>query len=220
MADMIEGIQKHFLIWELIGKGWQVMKKNVWQLLGLQVALLLLFFLLLGLIDLLLPTPSETVWYLQLANVFANGIVSYSFSIGIVTLALQYADNLSVKFTDFFSKMHLVVNYFIATLLYGLFVFLGFVCLIVPGFIIMARLSLYGYLIVDEDMGPIEALKASWKLVTGVTWRMLGFILASMLISTVGILCLGVGFLFAFPTVTIANAFLYRQLWRQSLVNT
>lgn len=217
-TTQIELPKKHFLIWELMGKAWRIMTKNVWQLLGLQVALSLLFFLLIGVINLLLPTTFEAAWYFQLSNVLASGIVSYSFSIGIITLSLQYADHISVKITDFFSKMHLVVNYFVATFLYGVIVALGFLCLIIPGFILIARLSLYGYLIVDENMGPIEALKASWHLVKGVTWRMLGFILASILISFVGVLCLGVGFLFAFPTITIASACLYRELWKQSQV--
>jgi uncharacterized membrane protein len=212
--------KKSFLIWNLIGQGWQTMKKNVWELLGLQVALLVLFFLLLGLINLLLPSTPDAAWYFRLANTLADWLVSYCFSVGIITLSLQFADQRPVTFTDFFSKMQLVVIYFWASFLAGLCTLLGLICFIVPGIIIGTRFSLFGYLIVDKNMGPVQALQESWRLVKGATWRVLGFWLASFLVTILGVLCLGVGLLFAFPTTAIAGALLYRALWNQSQTTT
>lgn len=212
----LEQAKKSFYIWNLIGHGWKIMKENVWELLGLQIALFVIFILLMGLVDLLLPYSPTEPSYVQLANTLADWFIGYCFSLGIITLSLQYADGQPVTFTDFFSKIHLVIKYFVASIVAGLATLIGLICLVIPGIIIATRFSLYGFLIVDKDMGPIEALKASWRLVKGVTWRVLGFFLATLLVTVLGLLCFGIGILFAFPTAAIATALVYRTLLKQS----
>lgn len=202
--------KKSFLIWNMIGQGWQIMKKNVWQLLGLQVVLVLLLVLLDALVDLVLPKVNFPI-----LNSLSAFIISQCFAIGVLTLSLQFADAVEVKFTDFFSKLHTILIYFFATVLAGIATCLGLILFIVPGLIIGARFSLVGYLIIDKNMGIFEALKASWNLVKGVTGRMIGFWLASSLVIFLGLLVLGVGLLFAFPTTSIASALVYRKLVKE-----
>lgn len=207
---------KGFYIWNLLGQGWKLMWQNVWQLIGYQIVLALLYLVLLGIISLIFPQEPQNPWYSNLLGIILTWLVSYSFMMGALTLALGFADKEPVQLGDFFSKISKVITFLVSSLLAGFCILVGFICLIVPGIFLAVRLSLYGYLIIDKNMGPIEALSESWKLVKGASWRVFGFMLASIVVYFAGILCLGVGLLFAYPTICIANALLYRILWKQT----
>jgi hypothetical protein len=208
--------KKSFYIWNMIGQGWKIMWQNVWQVLGLQIVFMIIYLAILGLIGLLLPITPQAPWYIATANAIAAWIVSYAFAMGIITLSLQFADRLPVNFSDFFSKLDRILKYLVATIIASICIILGLICFIIPGLIIAVRFSLYGYLIIDKDMDPIEALKESWALVKGVSWRIFGFWLAGVIVYLAGLICFGVGVLFAFPTICIANALIYRTLWKQT----
>jgi len=210
-------LKKRFAIWELIGQGWDIMKNNVWQILGLEVVLFLLYALLMGMIYLIFPTNNtNNLSVISAANSLSSAIVGYIFSLGAIYYSLLYADLKPVTFTAFFSKSHLILKYFLATIVYIICILVGLICLIIPGIIVAIRFSLYGYFIVDKEMGPIQALEESWNTVRGVGWKMLGFWLASILVNLAGLLCLGVGLLFSIPATWIAAALLYRTLWTQT----
>ena len=51
------------------------------------------------------------------------------------------------------------VNFLIVNFIIGVATAIGGMCLIVPGVYIAVRVSLAPYLVVDRNMGPIEALK-------------------------------------------------------------
>lgn len=61
----------------------------------------------------------------------------------------------------------------------------GLILLIVPGLIILARLTLAEYYLVDKNMGIIEAYKASWAATKGhalKVWGIIGATIAMMLL--------------------------------------
>ncbi|MDB5175472.1 MAG: hypothetical protein JWM81_330 [Candidatus Saccharibacteria bacterium] len=64
----------------------------------------------------------------------------------------------------------------------GVILTVGFILLIVPGFILLGRLYLAPLILVAEDVGPITAIKRSLKLSKGHTIEMLGTIFASMFV--------------------------------------
>ncbi|MCU0667269.1 MAG: glycerophosphoryl diester phosphodiesterase membrane domain-containing protein [Patescibacteria group bacterium] len=88
--------------------------------------------------------------------------------------------------------------------IYSLAVGLGLVLFIIPGLFIMARWSLGLFIIVDENAGPVDAIKKSWELTKGNTWNMLGAIITSSII-------LGQGFLLTMGTMG-ATANRYQEL--------
>lgn len=209
-------LKKHFSIKELLARGWRITIDNLWLLVGLQVALFALFLLASVLINFAFPADENASVFSQLMNSLLGNIMGVFAGLGFTNYALRLSDYKSINFQDFFAKSHLFLKYFIAELLYVICAAIGFLCLIIPGFIIITRFSLFGYFIVDKELGPIEALERSWKTVRGASWGVFGFLLVSFLVLLVGLLCLGAGLLIAFPTVTIATAFLYRTLLNQT----
>jgi len=95
-------------------------------------------------------------------------------------------------------------------------VFVGILLLIVPGIIWAVKFGLWPYFVIDKNLGPIQALKASSRTTMGVKWKIFGFDLLCSLIILLGLLCLIVGVLVAAPIVAVANALVYRHLMAQT----
>lgn len=77
------------------------------------------------------------------------------------------------------------------TLLYGIAVGVGFLLFVIPGLILLARWGLGLFVIADEKVGPIDALKRSWALTAGNTWNMLGAIFTQNILLGQSLLLLG-----------------------------
>lgn len=76
----------------------------------------------------------------------------------------------------------------VASLMQGMAVFFGLLFLILPGFYLMARLSLVMPVLLDRVQNPIDALRESWRLTSGNGFRILFILL--MLFS--GLLLIGI----------------------------
>lgn len=59
----------------------------------------------------------------------------------------------------------------LASIVFGICIFIGFVLLLIPGFYLWNRLQLYMVPLVDEGQGPFSSLGASWSAVRGHWWR-------------------------------------------------
>lgn len=77
---------------------------------------------------------------------------------------------------------------------------------------------MYGYYIVTQDVGSMEALQMSAEATDGHKSELFGLCLASMGVIILGTLCLGVGFVWAIPTVDIAWRAVFLQLSGQQTV--
>lgn len=147
---------------------------------------------------------------------FIGQIASMLLGIAALTVMLTIAHNRKPGYGDMtrsVTNFMLVLNYFLASLAYGLIVMLGFIALIIPGIYLAARFQFYVYAIVEHgNMGPIDALKKSWHMTRGIFWKLFGFSLVSMLIIVVSIIPFGLGLLFSIPTIGIAYALLYKHL--------
>lgn len=66
-----------------------------------------------------------------------------------------------------------------------LFVVLGFVALVIPGFIVLSALVPLSALVVAENVGGTEAIRRTWRMTRGHRWTLFGAIFLGMLASIV-----------------------------------
>ena len=197
-----------FSIKESLNFGWNTFKKN-WQFL-VQVFII---------VTLLSIVPS----YLHDWSVQNLPSVSFIFSIlgwvaqmvtgiGVIVICLKFVDHKKAKFSDIYQHYNFLLSYFLGSLLYGLIIVAGLILLVIPGIYFAIKYQFFSYFIVDNKMGPWEAIKASGKITDGVKWKLvlLGIIFAGIMI--LGVLIFGVGVLIAWPVVSLAGAFVYRKL--------
>jgi len=72
----------------------------------------------------------------------------------------------------------LVPFYFVASLLCGIAIGIGFVLLLVPGLYLFGRLGIVGPVVVAENQrNPVTAISRTWALTAGNGWAVLGMVL-------------------------------------------
>ena len=200
---------KDFSIKDALSFGWDAFKSRV----GFFIVLLLLLGVL------------ESIPYLimrlyiggfSVVLLIINLLFQYYLRVGIIKIILKVADGSDAQIGDLFSGGPVYVSYVLASILFLLSVFAGFVLLVVPGIILLFMFLYYGYFIVDKNMWPVEALKASAALTKGVRWKLFGFFLVLGLINIAGGLLLGIGLFVTIPVSMVATAFVYRKLLRQA----
>ncbi len=103
-------------------------------------------------------------------------------------------------------------NAVLAGLIKGIIVIFGFLMLIVPGVIFACRLAFVNYLIIDEKMEALEALKASWAMTKGHGWTIFGMFWLAVLIVIAGLLCFIFGVLISAMWISAAFAVLYHSV--------
>lgn len=81
-----------------------------------------------------------------------------------------------------------------------------------PGIIALLFFFFSPFIVIDRDMGPIDAMKASVEITKGNRWQLLGLVVVALLLNIVGILAFVVGLLVTIPITTLAIVHAYRLL--------
>lgn len=144
-----------------------------------------------------------------------NSIFEIVISIGLIKIAITFTRGAKPMVSDVFSSYRLFFKFLFSSILTTLIIFVGLLLFIVPGIIWSLKFSQFKYLVVDKQMGPIEALKESSKLTQGVKWELLGFLIVSSLVNFLGLMFFLVGLLITAPVTMLAYAHIYQQLLDQ-----
>jgi uncharacterized membrane protein len=184
--------------------GWRYFKENTGFLVG--VHFVALFVELAP--QILLGYSPETRGF----GAVAGMLLSFVFALGLVRIGLGLIDDESVSYSELFACAHLVFKYLIASILYALIVLFGILFLVFPGVIWAAQFSQWPYLMVEHEMGPIEALKESARITKGTKGRLILFLIVSVILILLGFVALIVGAVVAYAVITMAGANVYRQI--------
>lgn len=103
-------------------------------------------------------------------------------------------------------------KYILTAILVAVMTFVGFVLCILPGIAVMFFTIFWGYFVVDKDMGPVDAITASFNLVKDNVGAVIIFLLLSWVVTLVGFIACLVGIIVALPVVIIATGYMYKRL--------
>jgi len=198
---------------EALRFGWITMKNNI----GFFIGILLvagLFPVASGIINktVELNKGNNAVIFLLLVIAIAIWALQRVVEMGSMRIALKFNDKEKPIFSDLFSCFSLFFKYIAGTILYLLIMIGGLCLLVVPGIIWMIKFQFFGYLIIDKNLGPIEALKKSYEITRGVKWDLFLFHVIMMALVFLGALCLLVGLFAAIPMALVAYTYVYRKL--------
>jgi uncharacterized membrane protein len=113
---------------------------------------------------------------------------------------------------DLFKGFNFFVHSLVASLLIGLFTFLGSLMLIIPGLVIAAMYKFTYLFIVDKRMEFWPAMQASHNLVKNDYFGFTMFLILAFLLNVLGFLCLIVGLLVTVPVTFAAITIAYKEL--------
>lgn len=93
---------------------------------------------------------------------------------------------------------------------------IGTALLVVPGIIAAVRLCWVPYLVIDEKLDALVALRESWERTRGYGWTIFGIWLLAIPIALVGLILLVVGIVPALMWIQLASACFYAAIQTRS----
>ncbi|MBW2290905.1 MAG: DUF975 family protein [Deltaproteobacteria bacterium] len=136
-----------------------------------------------------------------LALILLSGPIHGGYDLAMLRL-LREDD--SVTFTDLFAGMEKFERLFLVFLVYAVAVMIGVILLVVPGVIIALGLWPAFLLVMEDDLGTVDALKGAWELTLGYKGQLFVLALTTAALCLLGILALGFGLLVAGPVTQLA----------------
>lgn len=194
-------------VWSSFGNGWRQMFKYFLEL------------LLIGIIGWVIGIPSGATVWAEGAAVAAGILVFFALFYGFLIIGpvdygvsfahLKAARGDKLEITDMFAGFRNYWNAVFANLLVGVIIFIGFILLIIPGIIFACKLAFTPYLVVDQKMDVIEAIKVSWSMTRGHAWKVFFIGLLAIPIVIVGLVLFIIGIIPAIMWIRLTLASLY-----------
>lgn len=199
----------------VVGRAWQAFKERWGLLLGATLILALVFVLFAGIVAAITdpkgPDPVDNLVAELLVRLLYS-VVSTAITAGGIVLLLKVLRGEPASVIELFVHWRPVFYLIVVNILLGIVIFVGFILLIVPGLYLIGRLSLTPFFLVDQKLGPFQAIDRSWDATKGQGWRVCLLLLVGALIGMAGFLAFVVGLLFTIPLSYLVYAVAYQRL--------
>jgi hypothetical protein len=149
---------------------------------------------------------------MTLVNAVVGAVIGAFFAVGTTRIFLTALRGESPDFGLLFSGGDRFLPMLGTQILLGFAVVFGFLLLIVPGVILSLGLFYAPYLVVDQELDPVDALKESWRITKGHKASLFGLLFVSGFVLLAGLLALVVGIFVAAAVVGGGVAVVYLRL--------
>jgi uncharacterized membrane protein len=195
--------------------GWDTFKQRPWLLIGA-------FFLTMvipSIPNMFFPTPEVPPGTMPPPPTTAETLASLASAV-LGLIATLCAANFALRAHDDIAGVQLGDLWnprpfwrFVGTEILGAIVcFIGFLLLVVPGFILAVGLLFSPYVAIERGKWPVEALKESWRITKGHKWQLFLLGLTLLGINLLGLMVLIVGVFVTIPISWLAIVHAYRTL--------
>jgi len=197
---------KSFSKKEALLVGWQIFRERPFFLIGL--------FLVTTIVSSLVSFVADVVGGVGASVVLSiiDIVVQVCIGMGLLSVLLRVYDRADAHYGDLFEPLPLFWKYLWATILMVIVVTVGIVFFVVPGVIAIIALVFTPYLIVDRNLGAIEALHQSVQITKGHWWNLFFFGVLVTIINIFGAIAFGVGLFITIPVTALAAVHVYRWL--------
>lgn len=139
-------------------------------------------------------------------------IVSTWFAYWITNFSLLLVKKQKADYKDVIVWFNKFIKSFVAQILTWILVFVSAIFLVIPWIYVALRLSMAVYLILDQDLWPIAALKKSWAITKNKVPNIFAINIILSVIAVLWFLLLGVWLLWAIPLYYLVNVTLYTKI--------
>lgn len=140
-------------------------------------------------------------------------LVSGSISLGMISFFLGIARKENPPVSEVFSGFSLIIKAFCLYFMIGLFTFLWTLLFIIPGIVAAFRYSQAYFLLRDNpDIGIMEAITESKRLMIGHKWRYFVLQLTFIGWAILASITCGIGYLWLAPYISVTQAHFYDDL--------
>ena len=149
---------------------------------------------------------------LRFASLVAILTLDLFFCVGLYRISLAAARGQRPELSLLFSGGDRFLAMLGAFFLLLLLVAVGYALLIVPGIIVGLGLFMSLMFVIDQNLGPVDALKASWAATQGHKLHLFLFALVGCAMMLGGYIACFVGVLVVIPILSVAHAIVYLRL--------
>ncbi|MBQ6495078.1 MAG: DUF975 family protein [Bacilli bacterium] len=155
-----------------------------------------------------ITVPSSTVVKSTLLNILV-GVVSGGYTKYILDFVRNGKFDTNTIIETIKEKW---LNLLIAETLVSIIVAVGFALFVIPGIILTLAYAFVTYLVIDTDVSGSDSLKKSREMMKGYKWDFLVFCLSFLGWIILGVLTLGILFIWVVPYMMIAGTLYYEKL--------
>lgn len=150
---------------------------------------------------------------LAIAGELVNAWVTLPIAMGLFAISLERASGGETLNDRLFAFYPWATRLLLAAVLMTLLIFVGYVLLIVPGIYLSVAYLFALPLLVQEQMGIVEALEASRKALTHCWFNVFGLLLALALINGLAAVPLGIGLVWSVPLTVVSIGLAYKKIF-------
>jgi len=132
---------------------------------------------------------------------------------GFHTVALKAVRGQPTAVSDVFSGGRYMLTYFVGLLVQQIVIGIGYMLCIVPGIMLLCGLWAWGFLVIDQGLGGVDALKRSWEMMKGHKMSVFIWGLLSIVVYVAGELaCVLPVLLISMPMIVTSSAWIYLRI--------
>lgn len=151
-------------------------------------------------------------WLLGLVDATLAIALGAFFGVGLIRIFVTAVRGTKPEFSTLFTGGDRLLPLLFTQVLMGLAVTAGLILLIAPGIVLALGFCMAPFVCVDQKLGAVDSLEASWAMTMGSKTKLFGYACVALLIIIAGALALGIGMLIAFPVVYAGVAWIYLRL--------
>ena len=203
--------QRSFSVKEALHFGWNITTKH----LGYFVLVMIILFgvtAVFGFFDEMLEDG-----FLSGIIGILNFLVQVVVGISLVKIVLEFLDgNPKPSWSEVTKSFSVFWKYLGGTILSSIIIIVGLFFLIIPGIYFALRYQFVSYLIVDQGLSPVNALKKSSEMTKGIKLDLLWLGIVLFAVNLLGALVVFVGLLITIPVTMVAMGYVYRKVLGQT----
>jgi uncharacterized membrane protein len=192
--------------------GWETFKRRPWFFVGSTLVILLVSGLINGFTSGIDAAVSGSVQEPSVIGSLINLALGTLLSMGATAFYLAAHDNPDTADLSLLWHPRPFWKYLGTSILLAVVLAIGLVLLIVPGIIFGLMFMFATFIVIERELGPIDALSESNRITRGHKWPLFGFVLLLVAVNLLGLLALVVGVLVSIPVSTLAFVHAYRVL--------
>lgn len=201
-----------FTVGSAIRYGWETFKRRPWFFVGSTIVILVLYGVVGAITSGIDAAVGGSADEPTLVGTIVNYVLGTFVGMGVTAFYLAAHDNPETADLSMLWHPEPFWKFLGVSILVGLSIVLGLLLLIVPGILAMIFFMFATFIVIDKNLGPIEAMKESMRIGRGYRWPLLGFVLLIALIMMAGLIALFVGIFVAMPVAMLALVHAYRAL--------
>ena len=155
---------------------------------------------------------TSTYYALHIPLSIVGWLIAEFFMAGFTRAVLRAVRPNDASFGDFFAAGGRFLPYIAMSFLKTLATVLGLLMLIVPGVIVALGFANAPFFVVDQKLGPIASLKASWEVSEGQKGNLFVLFLAEFGLMVLGVLACCLGMFVVIPVMMLARAIVFMKM--------